>query len=58
MLHKLASEDEKVVESHNIPVFEVDARKKRDVSVMLEALLHSINSKQESVALINYLLVR
>lgn len=50
MLHKLASDSEKVIESHNIPVFEVDARKKRDVSVMLEALLHSINSKQESVA--------
>lgn len=29
----------------NVPVFEVDARKKKDVSVMLEALLYSINAK-------------
>lgn len=29
------------------PVFEVDARKKKDVSVMLEALLYSISTMQE-----------
>lgn len=29
-----------------VPVFEVDARKKKDVSIMLEALLYSISAKQ------------
>jgi signal recognition particle receptor subunit beta len=28
---------------HNIPIFEVDARKKRDVSLLVEALLYSLD---------------
>ncbi len=33
-----------------VPIFEVDARKKRDISVMLEALLYSISTAQDKSA--------
>lgn len=34
----------------HVPVFEVDARKKKDVSIMLEALLYSISAREEKQA--------
>lgn len=33
-----------------VPIFEVDARKKRDISVMLEALLYSISTAESNPA--------
>lgn len=45
-LSKLSGDSSKLIRHKNLPIFEVDARKKRDVSIMLEALLHSINSSQ------------
>lgn len=49
-LAKLSGDDEQLIKHRNIPIFEVDARKKRDISIMLEALLHSINSTQGETA--------
>lgn len=46
-LVKLCGEN-KIIRHRNVPIFEVDARKKRDISIMLEALLHSISSTAES----------
>lgn len=49
-LKSLCGDRNHLIKHRNIPIFEVDARKKRDISIMLEALLHSINTAQGASA--------
>lgn len=46
-LAKIVANPETKLAQSDIPVFEVDARKKKDVSVMLEALLYSMSTAQD-----------
>lgn len=49
-IEKIATKSDLKLQNKNIPVFAADAREKRDISVMLEALLYSIGSVQEKMA--------
>lgn len=49
-LDRLNSDTHTRIVQAGVPIFEVDARKKHDISVMLEALLYSISTKQDKTA--------